>query len=460
MKLKFVLYILIWFFGFKTGAQNITQKPPQKTRILFLLDASGSMLAQWGDQLRIQAAKSLLSDLVDSLRVNDHLELALRAYGHQFPRQQRNCKDTRLVVPFSPKNHDLILQRLNMIKPKGTTPLAFSLEQAATDFPLEKNVRNILIIITDGLESCDGDPCKVSIAMQKRGVFLKPMIIGLGMDESYLQNFACLGHFFEAKNLNDFSNSLHKALKQTLSKTTVSVELLDVDDRPLETDVNVTFVNAFTGQAVYEFVHFRDKLGRPDSVQIEPVLSYNVKVNTIPPVTKKSVELEGGKHNVITINSPQGKIQLLQKNTSEYERGVEAIIRKQNSLITLNIQKVPSEVKYLVGNYDLEFLTLPRKIYKNVAVTQSQTTTIDLPAPGLVNLNFKAKGYGSLFEMKKDGTQYWVFNIDATTKLSTYAIQPGNYKIVFRPEFAQGSKFSEVHEFSVTSGETVTVNLY
>ena len=80
------------------------------------------MLAQWGNQLRIQAAKSLLSDLVDSLRVNDQLELALRAYGHQFPRQQRNCKDTRLEVPFSPKNHDLILQRLNMVKPKGTTP--------------------------------------------------------------------------------------------------------------------------------------------------------------------------------------------------------------------------------------------------------------------------------------------------------------------------------------------------
>ena len=186
------LFILLVITPYCLNAQKVQQKLPDKARILFLLDGSGSMLAEWEEGARIDAAKSLLTELVDSLKVNQNLELALRVYGHLYSRQAQNCKDSKLEVGFAKNNHQRIIERLKQIRPKGTTPIAYSLEQAANDFPTTKGYRNIVIIITDGIESCDGDPCNVSLALQRKGIFLKPFIIGIGLNKDYSKNFDCV----------------------------------------------------------------------------------------------------------------------------------------------------------------------------------------------------------------------------------------------------------------------------
>ena len=166
------VFIIFSLFLFTTafGQTKVLQKVPEKTRILFLLDASGSMLEQWErpNQTRWSVAKSILIKLVDSLGLNNKLELGLRVYGHRSPQEIKNCKDTWLEVPFKPRSHTLIIQKLNEIKPKGVTPITYSLEQAANDFPTSAGYRNIVILITDGIESCGGDLCAMSAAMQKK----------------------------------------------------------------------------------------------------------------------------------------------------------------------------------------------------------------------------------------------------------------------------------------------------
>lgn len=162
--------------------RKVQQKVPERTRILFLLDGSGSMMGIWHNgESRIDVAKRILTRLVDSLRSNENLELALRVYGHRYARQSNNCQDTKLEVPFGARNHDQIIAKLKEIVPKGVTPITYSLLQAATDFPISPGYRNILILITDGVESCEGDPCATSLELQRRGVFLRPFIIGLGL---------------------------------------------------------------------------------------------------------------------------------------------------------------------------------------------------------------------------------------------------------------------------------------
>src|SRR5687768_5722970 len=66
--------------GASYGQNKLQQKIPEKTRILFVLDGSGSMEALWGKESRMDVAKGILTKLVDSLRVNPDLELALRVY--------------------------------------------------------------------------------------------------------------------------------------------------------------------------------------------------------------------------------------------------------------------------------------------------------------------------------------------------------------------------------------------
>ncbi|MEL7148004.1 MAG: hypothetical protein AAFO69_16640, partial [Bacteroidota bacterium] len=79
--------------------------------MLLLLDASGSMLGKLDErQLKINVAKDILSDLIDSLKIDKNVELALRVYGHQYDRKQQVCTDSRLEVPFGPTNHDQIIR--------------------------------------------------------------------------------------------------------------------------------------------------------------------------------------------------------------------------------------------------------------------------------------------------------------------------------------------------------------
>lgn len=457
---RVIVFLAFVFMVQAAEAQIQVQRPPEKTRMLFLLDASGSMYADWGGNTRMNIAKNMLVDLIDSLRVDQNLEMALRVYGHQYHLRYKNCQDSKLEVPFAGANHDRLIARLRQIQPSGVTPIAYSLEQSAQDFKIDPDYRNVIIIITDGIESCGGDPCAVSRALQSRNIFLKPFVIGLGMNKDYQDEFSCVGQYYDARNVGDFRNVLNKVLEQSLETTTVSVELLDVNKKPTETDVNVTFYNSVTREPLYDFVHFRDQQGRPDSVILDGVLSYDVVVNTIPPVVKRNVSFQGGEHNVLPIQSPQGSLMINQRGYTEYENGVRALIRQKDKQQIINIQEVASPEKYLVGTYDIEVLTLPKIEFEDVRIEQSQRTELNVPGPGVLNANLRTTGHGSIYKIHENGFQEWIYDLDPELTRFTLAMQPGKYKLVFRADRSFGSKYTEAKEFQIQSGSTLNLNFF
>jgi len=451
---------MIFLLPLTSFSQGKRQKVPEKTRVLFLLDASGSMLAKWENGIRMEVAKKMLSELVDSLKVNPNIEIGLRIYGHQFHKDKQNCQDTKLEIPFSKGNHAAIIKRLSVVKPLGTTPIALSLEKAANDFPVDTEARNVLILITDGIESCGGDPCAISLALQTRNVFLKPYVIGLGMDKKYEEQFGCVGQFFDAYDEKTFKKALTQVLKQSMAETSVAVELLNQEGQRTEKDVNVTFINNFTGFPVYDFVHYRYANGQPDSVTIDPVLTYDLMVNTIPPVYKRKVPIELGKHNVIEVKAPQGNLEVSMVNYTEYRKGLNVLVKDIKTGETINLQTVPASVKYLVGKYDVEVHCIPRKVFKDVIIEQGKVTKLTLEAPGLVNFNSTIPGVASLYTISETGQQEWLMNLGEKDKVQNLAMQPGNYKVVFRASKAMGSKFTEVTKFTVKSGATLNIKLF
>ncbi len=460
----FSLYILILGLAClivsTLSAQEVTQRIPEKTRLLFLLDGSASMYGEWEKTLKIRAAKGLLNDLVDSLRVNKNVELALRIYGHQHTPEERNCEDTRLEVPFGPSTHDQIIEKIRDLEPKGTTPIAYSLLQAAGDYPVSSDYRNIIIIITDGVESCGGDPCAVSIALQKKGIFLKPFVIGLNMDKDYQNQFGCTGTYFDARHIRDFRQALNVALQQSLLKTTVTVELTDNQNLPNETNINVSFINSVTGDPVYEFVHYRDKKGITDTLEIEPVITYNILVNTIPPVFRNEVEITGGRHNEIRIPAPQGKLRIELPNAGMYQNGVKALLKFKDTKNVFHTQDVPGTEKYLTGTYDAEVLTLPKTIFKGIQISHKETAKLILPAPGLVNLVSSSFIYGTIYEIDKEGKEKWVINLDTKNTTTKLTMQPGNYKIAYRTKVTFGSKYTAIKYFEIKSKESTSLKLF
>jgi Ca-activated chloride channel homolog len=453
-----IIFLILVLAGTMLRAQHIiVQKVPAKTRILFVLDGSGSMLENWGRPhvTKMSIAKSILSKIVDSLQVNADLELALRIYGHRSPREINNCKDTWLEVPFKTKNHKLIIEKINEIKPKGVTPITYSLEQAALDFPAGPGYRNIIILITDGIESCGGDVCATSRELQKKGVFLRPYIIGLGLRAE--QTLNCAGRFINADTPGKFHDVLNEAIEASFAKTTVSVELLDGQRRPRETNVNVMFINNLTGLPMYDFIHYLDKQGKPDSVQIDPVVDYDIIVSTVPPVIRRNIDIVIGKHNVISIPVPQGNILIQQEGRKN--NALESIVRLKGEPGIVNVQRSNETFRYLTGVYEIETLTLPRRKFE-VNVQANATQTVLLPSTGVVNVNTITTGFGTLYELKADGTVEWVCNLDNMKSQFSMNLLPGYYKIVFRVKQTKGSKYTAFKTFQLKSGETRTVSIF
>lgn len=452
----FCLTLFFVLAGFSAIGQRVVEQAlPEKTRILFVLDGSGSMNALWGgDQSRMDLAKKILTQLVDSLRVNPKVELALRVYGHRYSRQSNNCNDSKLEVPFGVKNHDAIINEIKDIRPKGVTPITYSLLQAAKDFPAGAGYRNIVILITDGVESCGGDPCQASIELQKKGVFLRPFIIGLGVPGG--KALDCVGKFIDAENAHSFNKILNEAIATTFAKTTVSVELLDGENRPVETNLNVSFLNSMTGTAAYEFVHYLDPAGKPDSVQIDPVLSYDVVVNTLPPVIRRNVNIVNGKHNVLSIAAPQGTLVIKPEGRGN---PFESVVRQKGKSEILHQQNSGRAVRYLEGEYEVETLTLPRRIFP-VSIEAGKVVTITLPSTGAVNINTLAVGYGNVFEILPNGESRWVIALDPDRSQHFLNLLPGHYKIAFRSRRSPGSKYTSVRNFEVAAGQTLNIRMF
>src|SRR6218665_848789 len=273
------IFILFFFLGVASfgNAQELT-------RILFIFDASNSMNAKWGSsQTRFEAAKEVLIKSVDSIKGSENLEIALRVYGHQSPitTTYQDCNDTKLEVPFGKDNYETVKNRIKTLAAKGTTPIARSLEAAAGDFP-DTKARNVIILITDGLEACDNDPCIIAAKLHEKGVTITPFVIGLGLDLSYLDQFKCIGYYSEAETKDAFKRVIKDVLGKAMVNTTVQINLNDLYKKPSETDVTVLCYQAGTKNLKYTFEHTINKWGNPDTLVMDPNMQYDLVVNTIP----------------------------------------------------------------------------------------------------------------------------------------------------------------------------------
>lgn len=460
MKIKLLTFISILItvnLFAQTKPSNIA---PPNTRILFIFDASQSMMAFWESDRKISIARNTLIDIIDSLEHLDNVEMGLRVYGHQSPVPPQDCSDTRLEVPFGMNNAAKIRQKLRYVKPKGTTPIAGSLELGAKDFPTDcHNCRNIIILITDGIEACDGDPCEVSLELQKKGIVLKPFVIGIGIDEGFRKTFECIGHYYNAADEERFSEIMEVVISQALNSTTAQVNLLDINGNPTETNVNMTFSDHFSGKIIYNFIHTINHRGVPDTLVLDHLMTYDLRVHTIPPVDVKDFQVYVGKHTIIAADCPQGTLYVRVDGSNQY-RGLQYIIRRAGKMETLNVQEINKEEKYLVGKYDLEIPILPRLNIENVKIDQSTTTTVTIPRPGILNLLKGAAGFGSIYLVRSSNNEEWVCNLDPNVKNETLVLQPGSYRVVFRAQNAKQILFTINRRFEIKSGGSVALNLY
>ena len=309
------------------------------------------------------------------------------------------------------------------------------------------------------MEECNGDPCAVSEALQRRGVILRPFIIGVGLDKEFGRQFECIGRFFDATTEEGFDDVLKVVISQALNNTTLQINLLDQSGRALETDVNMTFYDHHNGRMTDNFVHTLNDRGVPDTINLDPVNRYDIVVHTLPPVKKENIEIIAGRHNIIAIDAPQGLLNLKVVGVTNYNR-LQCIVKKAGTHEVVNVQDFNTTEKYIIGKYDVEILCTPRNYQKNININQSLTTFIEIPQPGKLNFYSRLGVMGAIYKFNPETNKLeWVINVNNSSGAQIIVLQPGNYKFICRANIDKRIIATKRNDFEIKSGQVFNLNV-
>lgn len=174
----------------KTGVE----REAEPLYILFIVDGSRSMLEKLeGNVQKIDAAKQVLQNAFS--RIPSDVNLGLRVFGQGYTGTQptmfgggfgtmqldMECHNTALWVPLGRGNRRSIIEKVRQIKPYGMTPLAYAIEQAATSDFRGVNGTKLIILITDGADTCNGNPCEIVRRLPLFGIKIKLDVVGLDL---------------------------------------------------------------------------------------------------------------------------------------------------------------------------------------------------------------------------------------------------------------------------------------
>lgn len=180
-------------------------------RAMIILDASGSMWAQINGVSRIEIARDTLKQVLAG--VPSDLELGFMAYGH---RSKGDCNDIETLVEPAAGTADAIVAAAMALSPKGKTPLSAAVKLAAAQLKYTENKATV-VLITDGIETCNADPCALATELARDGVDLKVNVVGFGLSQADGAKVKCLadnthGTYISADDADGLKNAIDVAV--------------------------------------------------------------------------------------------------------------------------------------------------------------------------------------------------------------------------------------------------------
>jgi Ca-activated chloride channel family protein len=184
-------------------------------RVIVILDASGSMWAQIDGKPKLEIARESLRTALQSIPADR--EIGFMAYGH---REKGSCSDIELIVPPAAGTAGQITTAADNLKFLGKTPLTAAVKQAAEALKYTEDKAKV-ILITDGLETCGGDPCTLGKELKAAGVDFTADVVGFGLTAEEGKQVACLAENTGGKYIQASDES---ALKAALAETVAAPE--------------------------------------------------------------------------------------------------------------------------------------------------------------------------------------------------------------------------------------------
>jgi len=269
--------------------------------VQLVFDASGSMAEALGSETRIVAARRAAERVVAQLpTTNANMNVGFRVFGHRGDNteagKRESCGSTELLVPMTGINIELLRQQLNAWEPTGWTPISLALQQAGESFPQGENIRNVIIVVSDGEETCGGDPCAVAQALAASRAEVRIDLIGFGVTPDVAQTLQCIsansgGTYLDAQDGERLESSLQELIAASLQRSTLTIQTIDADGPTPDVIVNVfdergadvtltTAVDEVLGSAA-PFADGRQRIEVPPGIVRIEITAINNRVSQI-----------------------------------------------------------------------------------------------------------------------------------------------------------------------------------
>lgn len=394
--------------------------------VALVMDASGSMNGRLADGTRkIKAAKSAVRDLVSGLP--DDIRLSFRAYGHQFHRSKHNCDDTQLLVPFAniQSVRSSVISSSDELTAQGYTPITHVLGLAADDLKPQTGARTI-VLVSDGKETCEGDPCLLAQKLADADADLTIHTVGLAVDAQARLQLQCIadaarGTYHDAGSAAELSR---------IMETAIETAPLEVQDET----ITITLQKEQVGQLEVINPYF-NKVVDPETGEKITTLTGDNPIGTLPAGIYnvsfgksqwlKSVAVQADETTTIT----PGRLRIEQPYFNEVrdpETG-ESVEKATES---------HSEFPILAGRYDVTF---GKAVWRDVVVEEGELTVLN---PGRLRVE---NAYFNNILDPETGEALLKLNGDDNEK----PLPPGTYDIQFGKKLWRGVTIKE--------GETTTL---
>jgi hypothetical protein len=371
--------------------------------VLLILDASGSMNARLPNgESRIDVARRAVKGVATQLPAK--AQVSLRIYGAQSPPREKNCQDTRVAVPFAnaDANGAAITAFIDGSKAQGYTPIALSLQQAASDFPAGARER-VVVLVSDGKETCQGDPVVAAKALAAAGITVHT--VGFIVDTAargQLQSIARIagGTYFDAP----VGPELPETLRQALSACKKVVAAIPA--RPQPGKLRTTSATWLASHAVFN-AETGQQVGKLDSASREIALPAGIYEVRFGAGSWKGIEVRAGETTTIQ----PGEIKL------DPTAGA-VVVDSETGEKHGSMDRMSSAVTLMPGLYDV---TMGKTEWRFIRVDGGKTVTL---RPVQIKLASDLK-WERARVVGSDGEQ--VFRFDRMT--STAILAPGNYVV-------------------------------
>ena len=213
----FVMFLILPVFAYEVFFQKDFAYENKGHKLLFVLDFSNSMGEYLGHKTKVSQIKSLMERILPE--ISEETQVGLRVYGHTCNLFAYNaCRSSELLVPIGINNESKINTALLKLRPRGMTPITYSLKQSVDrDFKDIGGIKHI-ILLTDGGENCDESPCDYAIELMKKRRDIKIDVVAFNvLNSEDLDQLRCVADVTSAKFMQaDTSAQLINSMQELI----------------------------------------------------------------------------------------------------------------------------------------------------------------------------------------------------------------------------------------------------